>query len=224
MKAKLETISQVLRSLYELLVIGNNDTTRLSFCKIGHIFEDNVAVILNKFGDISEVKVRRPIGYPTISGIKDHQFDCSFKYRDMRYVVECKKQNKLASKNQMYYFNSTITDHILGMKIDGINEELHGIFLSTTDLDDKSMIYAITNGIKFVTPSYPPLEYMLSKIEDESRLGRSIRFTMSLLPNKNPLLRDPMTRNDPSPAQLYEQYLSLLKEWKHNILTICPPN
>jgi hypothetical protein len=100
---------------------GKDDMAKYSFSKMGHMFENHVAVILNTFRDISEVKVRRPIGYPTISGIKDHQFDCSFKLRDTRFVVECKKQNKLASKNQIYYFNSTITDHILDMKIDCIN-------------------------------------------------------------------------------------------------------
>lgn len=211
----LDTFSEVLREFYEQLIKDKTDNTKLSFSKMGHIFEDDISAILKSFSDISEVKVRRSIGYPTMSGITDHQFDCSFKYKGKMHVIECKRQNQLASKNQIYYFNSIIIDHILGMKVDGLNEELYGIFLSTSDLDDKSMVYAITCGIKFVTPNYPPLEYLLSKIESESEFGRSVRFTMSLMPNKNPLLRDPIIRNNPSPAQLFEQYLSLLTEWKH---------
>lgn len=210
-------ISQILISFYKLLITENPSNELLSFSKSGHIFEDKVADILKGFADVKDIKVRKPINYPTISGMKDHQFDCSFKVENILYAIECKKQNRIASKNQIYYFNSIMTDHILGIKIDKINEELRGIFLSTTDLDGKSMIYAITNGIRFVTPNYPPLEYMLLVVNKNTSIEKSIKYTIPTFSNKHPLFDKELTRKDPSPALLYEQYCALLEEWKHNI-------
>jgi hypothetical protein len=145
----------------------------------------------------------------------NHQYDCSFKLDYTTYVIECKRQTGLASKNQIYYFNSTISDHILGMRADRLVNDLRGIFLSTTYLDEKSMIYAITNGIKFITPQYPPLEFVLNRINRDSDLAKAITYLLSELPIRSPLFSEPIQRIEPAPEAQYQHYKDLLVWWRY---------
>ncbi|HEY4699245.1 MAG TPA: hypothetical protein VIH27_02590 [Nitrososphaerales archaeon] len=183
----------------------------------GHQFEGKVAANLRKYQPpLSDIENRRYLPYPTYSGMR-HQYDCIFKLDGIIYVIECKRQSQDASKNQIYYFNSLITDHILGIKADKLTNELRGIFVSTTDLDDNSMIYATTNGIRIVTPKMPPLEYMLGKVEGNRYLKKNIEHLLSVIMVKSPLFSDSIMRRDPLPATIHEEYMSILVEWRETI-------
>jgi hypothetical protein len=172
-----------------------------------------VAEALVTFASVGGVKKRTALAYPTLSGMK-HQYDCIFVLDGVTYVIECKKQNQQASKNQIYYFNSTITDHALGMKVDGIQGEIRGIFLSTTDLDEPSAIYAVFSGIRVITPGMPPPEYVAEMTDPASDLFRIIKSVISGIPAKNPLFFDKLKRPDRSAPTVYEEYMTALAEWK----------
>jgi len=185
--------------------------------KEGHIFEDKVFEKLNEFAPpISKIKVRNVLELPTFSGITNHQFDCTFMFEGIQYVVECKRQSSGASKNQIYYFNSTIVDHILGIKADGLSNQIKGIFLSTTDFDSNSMIYGITNAIHVITPKFPPIEALLTSVNNDSDIARMINQTITHLPQKNPFYDD-ISRYDRSPAQIYLEYRNILSLWQNGM-------
>lgn len=185
--------------------------------KEGHIFEDKVFEKLSEFSpQISKIKVRDVLELPTYSGITNHQFDCTFMFEGVQYVVECKRQSSGASKNQIYYFNSTIIDHILGIKADGLSDQIKGIFLSTTDFDSNSMIYGITNAIHVITPKFPPIEALLTSVKSDSDIARMIKQTISHSPQKNPFY-DSILRYDHSPAQIFEEYKNIISMWQNGL-------
>src|SRR5947209_1245877 len=209
-------IGRVINLLYEIVKEEHLAERNRYSSAAGHDFENSVADKLRQLEPvISDIKTRRPTIYPTLSGIRTHQYDCSFNFNSTTYVIECKKQGQAASKNQIYYFNSTILDHIMGIKSNALSNDIRGIFLSTTDLDGKSIIYAMTNAIKVITPNYPPLELMISRADGSSDMANSLKRILSQLPARNPLFCNAINRMDPTPAELFENYKALLIEWYH---------
>ena len=101
------------------------------------------------------------------------------------------------------------------MRADGLVNDLRGIFLSTTDLDEKSMTYTITNGMKFITPQYPPLEFVLTRINSDSDLAKAIIYLLSQFPIRSPLFSETIQRIDPAPEAQYRHYKNLLVQWRY---------
>ena len=208
-------INQVFSKLYEAVVDECDIESKGNASKAGHEFEDRIVGVLSRFVPVSNVKARCTLSYPTLSGLEKHQFDCVFTINNLTYVIECKKQKKKASKNQIYYFNSTITDHALGMKADGVNREIRSIFLSTTDFDYASAIYAVLNGIRVITPKRPPPEYLVDQIDSGSDMFRRVSSIIKMMPEKNPLFLSKIKRLERTPAYVYKLYIATLAEYNN---------
>ena len=206
--------------LYELHTLVKEEASRGRLdhaSKEGHLFEDKVSEKLREFEpQISEIEVRNILELPTFSGIKNHQFDCTFVFGGIQYAVECKRQSSGASKNQIYYFNSTITDHILGIKADGLSNQIRGIFLSTEDFGENSMIYGITNAIQVITPKFPPLGAILTQVKNDSDLAKMINQTINHSPKRSPFYGT-ISRFEHSPAQIYHEYATILSLWQNDL-------
>ena len=206
--------------LYELHTLVKEEASRGRLghaSKEGHLFEDKVFEKLKEFEpQISKIEVRNILELPTFSGIKNHQFDCTFVFDGIQYTVECKRQTSGASKNQIYYFNSTITDHILGIKADGLSNQIRGIFLSTEDFGENSMIYGITNAIQVITPKFPPLGAILTQVKNDSDLAKMINQTINHSPKRSPFY-ETISRFEHSPAQIYQEYAAILSLWQNDM-------
>lgn len=202
-------LDDVLVSLYDLVrfearTISSTGTTTAG----GHSFEDLVSQkvhgLSRKLGFLSN-PARHTLDLPTFSGIK-HQFDCSFTLDDILFLVECKRR-KMSTKEQIYYFNSTVSDYVLGCRLRGLQKKLGALFLSTAEVDNNSLNYALSYGITVIDPTHPPIGVLVKQSKD-SELTIALERLRSEIPNESPL-REPKLRQEFSPAELLRAYLFL---------------
>ena len=154
---------------------------------------------------------RHTLERPTLSGTQ-YQFDSSFMFGDTVYVVECKRR-KMAAKEHICYFSSKILDYILGASLIGEPLSMWGIFLSTTDVGQNSMIYAIAYGIIVVAPSSPPLDHILLTLPKDSALFRAVAELRSKFSNLADVGLSLTKGSRIPPADLYREYKFLRLRW-----------
>lgn len=177
-----------------------------------HAFEDATAqkIYFHAKGlGLRPTPPRHTLNYPTFSG-DTHQFDASFRVGNITYVIECKKR-KMAAKEHIHYFNSKVLDYVLGARARGESFPMKGIFLSTVEVGEASMIYAIAYGIMIIDPVSPPIEHMMATVSRNSPLWRALQDLKDKLPN---LHVSDFNVADRRPAtDLYNQYRFLRKRW-----------
>ena len=188
---------------------AKNVTSEGSSSSGGHSFEDAVSRRVHKLSKqlgFQSISARHVLDLPTFSGIK-HQFDCSFTIGNATYAVECKRR-KLATKNQVYYFNSTVSDYLLGCRLHGLQNRIRGVFLSTAEVDDNSLAYAMSYGMTVIDPVHPPIETMIKWTKDGDLLVALNRLK-ERMPSESPLAF-PTLRQEFSSSELLREYLFLL--------------
>jgi hypothetical protein len=200
-------MEKILSSLYEIVCQEATKLSHKGMVKEAFQFEDKICDAI-KFSAEKDTYVSSPreiLNLPTFSGNK-HQVDCFFTYNKITYVAECKRR-QIATKDQIYYFNSILLDYVLGLKVQHIDHFVKGIFISTAPIDDNSLRYCIVYAITVIHPDFPPMEYMLSKTADEN-LNCALKTLYEKLPGLNPLFKE--ERID----YLHWNSLSLLDEYK----------
>jgi hypothetical protein len=109
---------------------------------------------------------------PTISGLT-YQFDASFSYRDLLFLIECKRKSPTGGE-LVHYFASKVLDYELAAKRSGCHLRMRGIFMSTQDTGHSGHVFGLAFGVRVTDPTHPPLEFMLSKLPaSEAALKRS---------------------------------------------------
>ncbi len=209
-------LSKVLSELYELTVKeAESMGKRRGTTEEGHSFEDVVSHTIHRMSkDVGfrSISARHTLELPTFSGIR-HQFDCSFVLDDVIYLVECKRR-KVSMKAQIHYFNSIVTDYVLGLKLRNENPMIKGVFLSTAELDDNSIAYATAYGLTVVDPAHPPLEYLIAK-ENNPDLRRALFALKEKVPSVSPL-RNNRLFQEQTPMTLLREYEFLMSRVRNS--------
>ena len=209
-----DTGTEVLTELYDLVCheagsVPPTGTTPAG----GHSFENLVSQRLHglsKEWDFRSDPARYTLDRPTFSGIR-HQIDIPFILESRMYLLECKRR-KISTKEQMHYFNSIISDYVLGSRLKGLRYRYKGIFLSTAEVDSNSLSYAISFGITVVDPIHPPVEVMRKRSKD-TNFRNALGLLLRKLPAENPLY-DPRVEQEFLPADLLREYEFLASRWK----------
>ena len=198
-------------ALYELVVKASQceEKDRIS---AGHDFEEETARLVYCHEKTEGLKANQPrltLQMPTISGLT-YQFDASFSYRDLLFLIECKKRKSLLTGGELvHYFASKVLDYELAARRSGSHHKMRGIFMSTHDTGDSGHVFGLAFGVKVIDPAHPPLEYMLSKLpSSENALKRS--FTELHEKMSADFVGD--VRN--SPASIYKEYQFLRGRWE----------
>ena len=182
----------------------------------GYKFEDLTAMKIYSFAreyGFEAFQPRYTIPYPTLSGAH-HQFDACYKEGNTFHVFECKKI-KIPLKQHIYYFNSKIFDYVLAAWKSGSDFRIKGTFLSTVDVGDSVMAYALSYGLTVIDPSSPPIEYML-RSDINPKLRRTLRdFKVSLPQSLDVLKRKTITGK--TGKELCSEYRFLVKRWMEEI-------
>ena len=90
-----------------------------------------------------------------------------------------------------------------------MSDQIRGIFLSPEDFGENSMIYGITNAIQVITPKFPPLGAILTRVKNDSDLAKMINLTINHSPKISPF-NGTISRFEHSPAQIYQEYATIL--------------
>ena len=178
----------------------------------GHSFENLVSQRLHglsKEWDFRSNPARYTLDRPTFSGIR-HQIDSLFILESRMYLLECKRR-KISTKEQMHYFNSIISDYVLGSRLRGQHYRYKGIFLSTAQVDSNSLTYAMSFGITVVDPVHPPVEVMMKRSKD-ANFRTALSLLLGRMPGENPLY-DSRLEQEFLPADLLREYEFLASRW-----------
>lgn len=188
-----------------------------SSSRIGYKFENIAAQRIYHLAKELGLKPNPPrytLKYPTFSG-NFHQFDNSFTFKRIIYVIECKRR-EVSAKDHIYYFNSKILDYLFGAKVRRENLPMKGIFLSTIEVGESSMIYAIAYGITVIDPRSPPIEHMLLTSKEDSPVHKALEELRQKLPDQTRILDFEHTLTK-KPADLYKKYRYLCKRWEDEL-------
>ncbi len=199
-------------ALYELVVKASQyeEKDRIS---AGHDFEEETARLVYSLEKTEGLKANQPrltLQMPTISGLT-YQFDASFSYRDLLFLIECKKRKSLLTGGELvHYFASKVLDYEMAAKRSGSRLRMRGIFMSTQDTGDSGHVFGLAFGVRVIDPTHPPLEFMLSKLpSSEAALKRSFME----LQEKTSVDFVNDVRN--SPSSVYKQYQFLRGRWEN---------
>jgi hypothetical protein len=179
----------------------------------GHKFENLVSQRLHRLSKewgFRSNPARYTLDRPTFSGIR-HQIDSLFILESRMYLLECKRR-KISTKEQMHYFNSIISDYVLGSRLKGLHHKYKGVFLSTAEVDSNSLTYAISFGITVVDPIHPPVEVIRRRARDPN-FRNAVGSLLQKLPGENPLYW-PRLEQEFQPADLTREYEYLASRWK----------
>ncbi len=207
--------AEVLSELYDLVCreacsVPPTGTTPAG----GHSFENLVSQrlhSLSKEWGFRSNPARYTLDRPTFSGIR-HQIDSLFILESgVMHLLECKR-GKISTKVQMHYFNSIISDYVLGSRLKGLHYRYKGIFLSTAEVDSNSLTYAISFGITVVDPVHPPVEVMKKRSKDLN-FKNVLSLLLRKMPGESPLY-DPRLEQEFLPADLLREYEFLVSLWK----------
>jgi hypothetical protein len=179
----------------------------------GHDFEEETARLVYSLEKTEGLKANQPrltLQMPTISGLT-YQFDASFSYRDLLFLIECKKRKSLLTGGELvHYFASKVLDYEMAAKRSGSRLRMRGIFMSTQDTGDSGHVFGLAFGVRVIDPTHPPLEFMLSKLpRSEAALKRSFME----LQEKTSVDFVNDVRN--SPSSVYKQYQFLRGRWEN---------
>jgi len=205
-------IDSLLSALYLLVKEEEKEITSRTGIGAGHAFEDTTAQKIYFHAKELGLRPNPPrytLDYPTFSG-NVHQFDASFRFGNITYVIECKKR-KMAAKEHIYYFNSKVLDYVLGAKVRGESFPMKGIFLSTVEVGETSMIYAIAYGILVIDPASPPVEHMMSTLSEGSALWKALQDLKDKFQSLH--VSDFDATGQRPAADLYNHYRFLSKRW-----------
>lgn len=154
--------------------------------ELGRRFEEKVARTIWKYVRSSRAQplpLRYTLNLPTISGHK-HQFDAGFKAGSTTHLIECKRL-KMTSTENIYYFNSKIIDYCLRINPSRSSLKIRGTFISSIEVGDPALTYALAYGLEVIDPVTPPLEVLISTSKDHK-----FRAAVSRLKEQMPSLED----------------------------------
>jgi hypothetical protein len=202
-------IDSLLSNLYNLVksqVIKKSHT--------GYRFEDLTVRKIYQLAERLGLKPNPPrciLEYPTISGIC-HQFDNSFRVDTTLYVIEC-KSTRTPIRDHIFCIKAKILDYLFGARIMQRDLVIKGIFLSTVNVQESLMVYAIAYGITVIDPTSPPIEHMLLNVKKDSKTYRALKDLKQKLEDRIFILNfDRCARSNP--LNLYKEYRYLCKRWE----------
>lgn len=199
-------------SLYKLVLSSSKMEGGEDKILAGHEFEEETARLVYSHEKSEGLKAHQPrltLQMPTISGLT-YQFDTSFTYRDILFVIECKKRGSLLVGSELvHYFSSKILDYVLASEKTGSHLKMRGIFVSTRDTGETGFIYGLSFGVRVIDPAHPPIEYILSTLpQEEVALRRALQQLESQMDAD--FIHDTRT----SPSAVYKEYQFLRKRWE----------
>jgi hypothetical protein len=181
-------IDELIAFLYESIRKESEKVrSHASTTQQGFALEDSLSLDIAQFcheknaASLTCYPPRYELDAPTFSG-QVHQFDLMVKDADCYVVAECKRRKGIATRDQILTFGAKLIDYGFGFHVHEYDSSIRGLFLSTTDIPDGSVVYALGTGIEPVTPSLPPIEYLLTTAK------RDMSLMQKLLELKNELV------------------------------------
>jgi hypothetical protein len=197
-------IEKLLGSLYDLVVEESEKPVSGSRSKAGHGFEDATADEIVKRARELGLKPNPPRytpKLPTLSG-NLYQYDASFIHSGVTFLAECKRR-EMTGREHVFYLGSRILDHVLGARLKGKTLSIRGIFMSTTDLPESAWLYALAYGITILEPSSPPIEWIITRLAQDSVLRDPLQKLVEDISG----MSDPMNPNRRrSPQEVLKEY------------------
>lgn len=168
-----DDINQVVAFLYRLIrkeinqVQLRKPTTAEGFA-LEKAIELEVAefCITNRIRSVTTFPARCELEAPSLSGQR-HQFDVMLKAENCYLVAECKRRDRISSRDQILTFAAKIIDYGLGFFVDKCDSEIRGLFLSTATVPESTMMYALGVGIEPVCMNFAPVEYLIDTASSE---------------------------------------------------------
>jgi len=187
--------------------------------KAGFKLEDSIALDIaefctrNRLDNVTPYPPRYKLDQLTLTGQK-HQFDFIIQCENTFFVGECKRRKGVSTKDQLLSFGAKLLDYGLGARVHKQNSFYRGIFLSTAKIPDGSATYALGCGIIPITPSFPPIEYLLAKIGKGRPLWRHLNELKKELCIPWPSILDIANKRRYAYSMLesYKQYYTLWRE------------
>lgn len=159
---------------------------------------------------------RYVLDLPTFSG-ESHEFDFMIQYQDTYLLGECKRRKgQGATKDQLRCFSAKLIDYGLGAYKLRQDRFFRGIFLSTDNIPDPTAVYAIGCGITIVSPYFPPVEYLLAKLDKTSMLRKNLTMLKKTISAPWPLILESSFERAET-HQILESYKQYLILWKEEI-------
>jgi len=183
----------------------------------GFALEDSLAVEIAEFchdrkkGSITPLPPRYELDAPTFSGQK-HQFDLTVQDGDNYIVMECKRRKGIPTRDQILTFTAKVVDYGLGFHVHRYESSIRGLFLSTADIPDGSVAYALGMGIEPVSPNFPPIEYMITTSANEMTLRQRLLEAKGEIVVSWPAIIQKERRDTQSILQSYKNHYTLWKE------------
>ena len=192
----------------------------LSASKAGFKLEDSISLKMaefcnkNRMDYVNVYPPRYELDLPTFSGEK-HQFDVVIQHENTYFLGESKRRKgKTTTKDQLRCFSAKLMDYGLGADKFRQSTYFRGLFLSTADIPRATAVYAIGCGITLVSPYFPPVEYLLSKLSENSPLRKNLNELKKEIsvPWPSILACSNKRRDAHDILESYKQYLALWKE------------
>jgi hypothetical protein len=179
--------------LYRSLQVVQSSNLPVGKSTSGKKFEDHMVMQLyHKLQQQAEFRVfppRHTLREATHSGIH-HQFDVVVAEQEDLVAVECKFRTS-AHIDQLFATLGKLVDY---------KKRPRGVFLTTAQaVNDGMYCYALAHQISLISPSLPPVEYMLQCTKEGTDLGQRLETLLDRL------------RGDVPPRQL-------LVEWKNSYM------
>jgi hypothetical protein len=192
--------------------------TQTSTTQEGFALEDSLALEIAQFchdrkkGFITPYPARCELDAPTFSGQK-HQFDLMVRIgTDNHIVAECKRRKGISTRDQILTFGAKVVDYGLGFYVHRCKSSIRGLFLSTADIPDGSIAYALGIGVEPVTPSCPPIEYMVTTSRNDPTVRQRLLEVKDEIVVSWPAIVGKERHDSRRILQFYKDHYSLWKE------------
>ena len=192
-------------------VRARRPTTREGFALEKTLELDIAQFCHEKARSIKPYPARCELDAPTFSGQK-HQFDLMFQDADRYVVGECKRRKGTSTRDQILTFGAKLIDYGLGFYIHGHESSIRGLFLSTAQIPDGSVIYALGTGIEPVSPNFPPIEYLLTTSKEGTPLRQELIELKKEIAVMWPAIIKAQRRDVQSILESYRHYQVLWQE------------
>lgn len=214
-------LESLLRCVFRIIEEESKTISKaISPSKAGFILEDSLCLKIGEFCSkegmdcVNVYPPRYVLELPTFSG-EMHQFDIVIQCGNTYLLGESKKRKgQGATKDQLRCFSAKLIDYGLGAYRLHQHTLFRGMFLSTDIIPDPTAIYAIGCGITLVSPHFPPVEYLLYRLNEASMLRKNLDELKKEISVPWPSILEfsHKRRETHEILESYKQYLELWKE------------
>ena len=214
-------IENLLAYLFEIVETESKTLRKtISSSKAGFKLEDSICLKIAEFcikyrmDYVNVYPPRYDLDLPTFSGER-HQLDLVIQHNNTYFLGESKRrEGKGATKDQLRCFSAKLIDYGLGAYKSHLNTFFRGLFLSTDNIPDPTAVYAIGCGITVISPYFPPVEYLLSELDEASMLRKNLNELKKEISVPWPSILECsiLRREAHEILESYKQYLALWKE------------